>query len=502
MLQIDQEYAFKEFFVFYHNQKRKFSCIHQPAFYCLNIGNTERKKHYNKVMNQIRKAVHPKAHAAPRENAMYRAFGSTYSKGKYHIFFEHFPFGLYSSRRYIAHCDSEDLMLWRNEPIAIYPTKKEDEDGAYEGSVYAESETGDLELFYVGINYLSRDPKDLNTCTPDSKLKTNLMSIKSVPGSLGNSFDNINLKKVILPDEDLKKYGLESGTALDPEVLLHNSTRYLTFLAKGLDKKNYLCFLKEQKNKWLFIGKQELHDQKSYRTLRLFQCNKKWICACETSVPSKDKSVVENECFLAFVTMDFNKATLEIAPKHFILDYGYDLRAPKIAYDTRNIPYVMASYVMSHDIKGERGMVSCPRRVLVEENFISFQIHPLISKRFIYKSKEAKIRQTHFPLVIKASFKDEAYLKLGSLSIYRTGSTLNVDRRKCMDNESNHHRLGLATIPVTKSNTEVTILLDQDVIEIECENQMISFIYLSDDSSIHYEGLTSFAIYTSNATKS
>lgn len=40
----------------------------------------------NKDMNNLRKTVRPKAHASPRENAMYRSFGSLYSRGKYHIF--------------------------------------------------------------------------------------------------------------------------------------------------------------------------------------------------------------------------------------------------------------------------------------------------------------------------------------------------------------------------------------------------------------------------------
>lgn len=32
-------------------------------------------------MNNLRKTVRPKAHASPRENTMYRSFGSLYSRG-------------------------------------------------------------------------------------------------------------------------------------------------------------------------------------------------------------------------------------------------------------------------------------------------------------------------------------------------------------------------------------------------------------------------------------
>ena len=64
---------------------------------------------------------------------MYRSFGSLYSRGKYHIFFEHFPFGLYSSHRFVGHAESDDLIFWKSKPIAIYSTKTNDFDGAYEG---------------------------------------------------------------------------------------------------------------------------------------------------------------------------------------------------------------------------------------------------------------------------------------------------------------------------------------------------------------------------------
>ena len=72
----------------------------------------------NKDMNNLRKTVRPKAHASPRENAMYRSFGSLYSRGKYHIFFEHFPFGLYSSHRFVLGTHSG---LWVAGLCQIFP---------------------------------------------------------------------------------------------------------------------------------------------------------------------------------------------------------------------------------------------------------------------------------------------------------------------------------------------------------------------------------------------
>lgn len=157
-------------------------------------------------MNNLRKTVRPKAHASPRENTMYRSFGSLYSRGKYHIFFEHFPFGLYSSHRFVGHAESDDLIFWKSKPIAIYSTKTNDFDGAYEGSCL-EDESG-MVLYYMGINYTTRDMDDVNSYVHNTPIKTNLMACHSFD-TTSSEFDNVKRKRQYSLIQILSKWDLK-----------------------------------------------------------------------------------------------------------------------------------------------------------------------------------------------------------------------------------------------------------------------------------------------------
>lgn len=470
---------------------------------------------YNEAMNNpLRKTVRPKAHAAPRENASYRTFGSIYSRGKYHIFFEHFPFGLYSSHRYVGHCESDDLVFWKAKAIAIYSTKENDMDGAYEGSVL-EDEKG-LTLFFMGINYTVRDEEDINSYVRGTPVKTNLMWVHSVDIT-GSDFDNVHQKKTVLTDAQFQKLGFASGSVKDPEAYQTDpSTRYITFLA--LEKKSdrqAVGFIKGTKGKdgnysYEYVGKKIFSEQGvELRTLRFFKSEEHDLFVMEANFPAFSMERTKLPSFkvsLGKGTIDFERQEIHLDEASIVpFDHGYDTRAPKVAYDTRNLPYVMCAMTMKHDIKGERGMVTLPRRIAIDKNdgLILTFIHPLITQRMLYKSKEQKVRQTHFPLLITATLKDNSSMNVGKLGIYRTNGVLHVDRRAIMDVYDPHHiRVEVSKMKVTKPSTRLRIFLDQDIAEIEVdEEKTISFITFGDDTSINCSAVEDFATYTMNPTK-
>lgn len=463
--------------------------------------------------NSLRKTVRPKAHAAPRENASYRTFASIYSRGKYHIFFEHFPFGLYSSHRYVGHAESDDLVFWKAKSVAIYSTKKNDWDGAYEGSVL-EDESG-LTLFFMGINYTVRDEENINSYVRGTPIKTNLMWVHSTDIT-GSDFDNVKNKETILTDDDFVKLGFISGSIKDPEAYqVNNETRYITFLAtESKGKKQAVGFIKGTKGKegkyaYQYIGKKVFPDADlEIRTLRFFKSEEHELFTMEANFPSFPMERTKLPSFkvsLGKGKIDFSLKEINIDYDSLIpFDYGYDTRAPKVAYDTRGLPYIMCAMTMEHDIKGERGMITLPRRISLDKDgrIITF-VHPLITQRMLYKSKEQKIRQTHFPLLITATLKDNSSISVGKLGIYRTNGTLHVDRRAIMDVYDPHHvRVEVSKIKVSKPATKLRIFLDQDIADIEIdEREMVSFITFGDDTSIKSSAIEDFATYTMNPTK-
>lgn len=468
---------------------------------------------YNLLMKSLRKTVRPKAHAAPRENMMYRTFGSIYCRGKYHVFFEHFPFGLYSSHRYIGHAESDDLVFWKARQMAIYPTKADDMDGAYEGSCI-ENE-GVIWLFYVGIVYMTRDENDINSYVQGTPIKTNLMYCPSLDNQ-NNEYDNVKSKETIYSDEDFVKMGFASGTIKDPEAYkVDEDTIHITFLGKdretGIQAVGFIRGKKKNDGvfSYEYIGRKLLDDKsQEIRTIKFFQSEGNDLVVMEANFPriyADRPNHPDFKVLLGKGNLDFENRNFEIdynSIKPF--DYGFDMRAPKVAYDTRGLPYIMCSMKMTHDIKGAMGMISLPRRVEVREDgeIVTF-IHPLIAERMTFRSKDQKIRQTHFPLLIKVTLNDGASISIGKLGIYRTNGVLHVDRRKIPDNSKEGHvRVELAKLETENEATSLRIFLDQDIAEIEVDQKkLISFVTFGDDTSIVGSSIDEYSTFTMSQTK-
>ena len=85
--------------------------------------------------------------------------GFIYYKGKYHLFYQHFPYAPVWGRMHWGHAVSDDLVTWEHKGIALYPTKKNDRSGCFSGS--AVEHDGKMYIFYTGINYREEDPENI-----------------------------------------------------------------------------------------------------------------------------------------------------------------------------------------------------------------------------------------------------------------------------------------------------------------------------------------------------
>ena len=73
-------------------------------------------------------------------------------KGKYHAFYQHYPYKPLWGPMHWAHCVSDDLVIWEHLPIALFPDKQydyhESEGGCFSGSAIVHGDR--LFLFYTG----------------------------------------------------------------------------------------------------------------------------------------------------------------------------------------------------------------------------------------------------------------------------------------------------------------------------------------------------------------
>ena len=81
-------------------------------------------------------------------------------KGKYHLFYQCFPYEARWGRMHWAHVVSDDLVNWEYQGIAVFPSKTDDRDGCFSGS--AVEDEGKLYLYYTGVRYLVENPEDIN----------------------------------------------------------------------------------------------------------------------------------------------------------------------------------------------------------------------------------------------------------------------------------------------------------------------------------------------------
>ncbi|MCR2803572.1 GH32 C-terminal domain-containing protein [Paenibacillus soyae] len=77
----------------------------------------------------------PQYHASPPVHWMNEPHAPIYFEGKYHLFYQHNPQGPYWAQIHWGHWVSEDMVHWRDLPIALAPEKGAvDPDGVWSGS--------------------------------------------------------------------------------------------------------------------------------------------------------------------------------------------------------------------------------------------------------------------------------------------------------------------------------------------------------------------------------
>lgn len=100
----------------------------------------------------------PSFHGMPTAAWTNETHGAVYYNGKYHLFFQKNPNGLYLSHMHWGHLVSDNLYLWEEMPTAISPGDDVtwyDRKGCWSGCVYMDDylTDGKPNIFYTGVDY-------------------------------------------------------------------------------------------------------------------------------------------------------------------------------------------------------------------------------------------------------------------------------------------------------------------------------------------------------------
>ncbi|AEG44848.1 GH32 C-terminal domain-containing protein [Isoptericola variabilis] len=93
----------------------------------------------------------PQYHFMPPEHWMNEPHAPIWFDGKYHIFYQHNPQGPYWHQIHWGHAVSDDLVHWKDLPVAIAPTEPVTPDGVWSGSATYDAD-GTPVLFYTAGN--------------------------------------------------------------------------------------------------------------------------------------------------------------------------------------------------------------------------------------------------------------------------------------------------------------------------------------------------------------
>lgn len=110
----------------------------------------------------------PLWHIAPPQGLLNDPNGFIYHDGKYHLFYQLYPFACEHKDKYWAHVTSTDLVNWQSQPMALFPSDWFDSHGVFSG--HAVSTEEELMLFYTGNVRIGEQRERITTqCLASSK---------------------------------------------------------------------------------------------------------------------------------------------------------------------------------------------------------------------------------------------------------------------------------------------------------------------------------------------
>ena len=110
----------------------------------------EARKYEEATEKMIQADERPDFHLSTRVGWMNDPNGFSFYNGKYHLFYQYYPYATYWGPMHWGHAVSEDLLHWEYMPAALAPDTPYDRDGCFSGSA-TELPDGRHLLMYTGV---------------------------------------------------------------------------------------------------------------------------------------------------------------------------------------------------------------------------------------------------------------------------------------------------------------------------------------------------------------
>lgn len=386
--------------------------------------------------------------------------GFIYYQGKYHLFYQHFPYAPQWGTMHWGHAVSDDLVHWVHVGIALFPSKYGDQNGCFSGS--AVEQDGRMYLFYTGVHYNKVDPENVHKCLEDQLDSSQLM----LTSKDGFAFDNFQDKKVIIPPIADAQTGDWASTR-DPKVWRGKDAWYMVLGSRSEDRNGKLLFYKSADlSHWEFVNGTDKKEGFGcmWECPDFFETDGKQVLVFSPMGFVKDGKKNRDHTICMLVKFEEETCRMELPDQYRFLDYGLDLYAPQSTVDAQGRRVLVAWLRMPEPVEGRwNGMFCIPRVVEVKNDHIYFRVHPNVKKMYTRpigspaEADEAGYR-------VSLALKEGESLNIGGYQISRTGNRICTDRTAVLGNHTDW-RLTAST-PEVKEGFHLDIYVDRNLIEV------------------------------------
>ncbi len=390
--------------------------------------------------------------------------GFIYYGGKYHLFYQYFPYAPVWGTMHWGHAVSEDLVNWEHLGVALFPTQCGDQNGCFSGS--AVEHEGRMYLYYTGIHYHRADPRNIHLCPEDDFESAQMMIISED----GMHFDNFKDKSMVVPVMSDNGPGDMTHTR-DPKVWRGKNGWYMVLGSKTQDNRGELLFYRSQDlMQWDYVNTASKENGLGWM----------WECPDYFEIPGGKVLIISpmgllseepfegNQTVCMPVEFDEDTCSMQIPDEYQYMDYGLDLYAPQTTTDAEGRRVLTAWLRMPEAVKGGWiGMFCIPRVVETEKGHIYFRVHPNIEKKYTRKiSHPAQADSAGYR--VSLALKEGERVSVGGYQISRKDGRICTDRSGVFPNNTaqcRKFRMQAAT-PEVKEGYRLDIYVDENLVEV------------------------------------
>ena len=390
--------------------------------------------------------------------------GFIYYKGKYHLFYQHFPYAPVWGTMHWGHAVSDDLIHWEHQAVALFPTKEYDQNGVFSGS--ALEVDGKLYLYYSAVKYLEKDRENIHMAINDQFETSQAMIISED----GYHFDNWKEKKQIIPvnKDDNQAHPIHTR---DPKVWKEGETYYMVLGSTYKEEAGRIVFYTSSDGKnWNFVS--QTTDKKFGRIVEcpdIFQINGADVFVGSFMGIGQAKEGYENHSVCGLIDFNSKDCAVTFKKDYQYIDYGFDLYAPQTNLDKDGRRVMIAWMRMPKSVKEEKdrewnGIMCQPRVLDVKDGHVYFRVHPEVKKYFNTKIKNLDELNFSKPFCLKVKMKEGKRINIGGYQIWMEGKTVYTDRSVVFSCVAGYPLTGKS--PVVPGSCSLDIFVDKNLIEV------------------------------------